>query len=96
MSDWQVGDLAVCVNTRNIERPRYVSVGGWELMIGRTYRVLWVGRDEDDGELIIDVGTQTGPKLAERFRKVDQPKDEPCEEEFVTLLKRIKRPVKVP
>ena len=94
--DWQVGDLAVCIKSGQWAHivggmassgPAYGEiravrrVGQW-----RSYIVLWL--EGYDGDCVNEAFT------AVRFRKV-RPDNEPCEEEFVTLLKRIK-PAKVP
>ena len=84
MSDWQVGDLAVCVDARPNEEFGDQS----DLVLGGTYTVtrivlsglgLWL-READHGNFLAF--------RAERFRKVTPDKHEACEDEFVTLLKR--------
>lgn len=96
MSDWQVGDRAVCVDA---------SGSRCALTVGRVYSVSgldWTeGFAELDGSLI-----PCGLLLAEiappfpydgfdprRFRKILPDQHEACETEFVTLLKRSKRRV---
>jgi hypothetical protein len=91
MSDWQVGDLAVCVRAgRLVNNLGVVGDGTGRLQEGKTYRVIGLGAL---GGLIIDgvpcdrerYGWGWNP---DRFRKVKPDKHEACEDEFVTLLKR--------
>ena len=72
--NWQAGDLAECINVCDIRgrdpyRPLNVRTGGRLLIKGMIYPVLGVELNEE-GELLLDVGAQLGPKLACRFRKV--------------------------
>jgi hypothetical protein len=94
VSDWQVGDLAVCVD----DSPRYV---GHRVIVekGHVYRVTGVA-EMPDGEaaLFLDgvIGWLPGEKCPvayriHRFRKIRPDEREACEPEFVTLLQRIKR-----
>ena len=86
MSDWQVGDLAVCVEL-NPQSP--CSLGN--LQVGQAYRVLEVAQEHYGTTLLIDgarSGHFTGHYRAFRFRKIRPDKHEACEDEFVTLLKR--------
>ncbi len=98
MSDWQVGDLAVCLKTdkwrgrqtgRVTDGPSYGSV----------HKVAWVGPSRC-GVLCLELeGIETPrnrdgsviPWTADRFRKIRPDEQEPCEVEFVTLLKRSKQ-----
>jgi hypothetical protein len=91
-TDWQVGDLAVCVEDQPL--PGTVSTGA-TIRKGAVYRV--VGLKEHRGDLNLflhgityrlGIGTR-----AFRFRKIRPDEQEACEPEFVTLLKRAKRPV---
>jgi hypothetical protein len=96
MSDWQVGDLAVCVD--NAVRCRESRAG--ILVLGRAYKVAVLGSPR--GTDIFCLGFRdhahtarkgfTPAFAAERFRKIRPDKHEACEEEFVTLLKRRKVP----
>lgn len=71
MDDWKPGDLAECVDVRDLRLPfRHVARGGRVLRIGMVYIVQSVLRDQA-GVWLLDVGAQHGPKLACRFRKVD-------------------------
>jgi hypothetical protein len=87
MSDWQVGDLAVCVDA------------GHNKMIetGKVYRVEAVrvapAGYSDTGSLGLVLegicsNDRGGGYHATRFRKIAPDKPEACEDEFVTLLKR--------
>jgi hypothetical protein len=97
--DWQVGDLAVCVNAD--PHPQYGPV---TLREGCVYRVAGVKPGLEFNSL---VGRQcigiyiagnlsaapAGSYVADRFRKIRPDEHQACEPEFVTLLKRAKRPV---
>lgn len=98
---WQIGDLAVCVDNN----PDYLyaepAISAFaRLEVGRVYRVLRIG-ENDRGSLGIDIGVQNKDLFAgfndiwppDCFRKVAPDKREACEPEFVTLIKRAKRPV---
>jgi hypothetical protein len=96
MSDWQVGDLAVCVDaTSRIART------GTSLAEGQVYRVSGLhmpgklvrsdfGSPADLGLFLVGLRSvsTSGAFDARRFRKVTPDKHEACEDEFVTLLKR--------
>lgn len=64
--DWQVGDLAECVDVRDFGG---VRTGGRVLKLGMIYIVRAVIPDDRDG-LLLEVHADYGPKLARRFRKV--------------------------
>lgn len=95
--DWQVGDLALCVDAGPSLRTGLHS----GLVVGKTYAVVGVEITPDNfydaGELglfIDDDPIPDGtPWAAGRFRKI-KPDTEPCEEEFTVLIKRMK-PAKV-
>lgn len=69
--DWRPGDLAECIDVRDLPcgrgRSRYLSVGGRLLRRGMIYIVAAVAVAGD--ELLLDVGVPPA-KLARRFRKV--------------------------
>lgn len=90
MSDWQVGDLAVCVDAGL--RQSFGPHLGCGLVLGRIYRVEAIGAPSIAGLPTLIV-SEVGRKIADRFRKILPDKHEECEPEFVTLLKRIKRTV---
>ena len=92
MSDWQAGDLAVCIYC-----DPGPQVDPWEPVVGQTYTVVRVGP--------LDIGWPDGTGLdfqddptcgdvkmwdAGWFRKIRPDKHEACEDEFITLLKRRK------
>lgn len=92
MSDWAVGDLAVCVDASPYQMPSRAGEP-WPMAKGSIWRVNWVGlsnrgkialRFEDEPPL--DSG-KIGWR-PHRFRKILPDEHEACEEEFVTLLKR--------
>lgn len=91
MTDWKVGDEAVCV--KSAERT----------FEGRVYTIKAIcppGRRDEDGFLNdtndLHLRFEELPKRVSywsssmRFRKVVRDKQEKCEPEFVTLLKRSK------
>ena len=92
MSDWAVGDLAVCVDAK----------GTSTISEGRVYRVSaiapperWQSGYTGIGLFLEGIGR---PCLnqdfrATRFRKIRPDEREACEPEFVQLLKRSKRKV---
>jgi hypothetical protein len=95
VSDWQVGDLALCVNAAKDAIDTRLNPA---LEERRTYRVERLGevsdyfclgleglRDPDDNKHFA--------YRADRFRKILPDEHEDCEPEFVTLLNRIKRKV---
>lgn len=97
MSDWAVGDLAVCVDgsPRTMEALRGTP---FPISAGQIRRVIGLGKSERPGSVSLFLDGECayfqkhGYGFAEgRFRKIDQ--HEPCEEEFQTLLKRSKRKV---
>ena len=85
---WEVGDLAVCVHFGPwLEEDGRLSLGP-DPRGGGTYVVSAVVTDLD-GDLCLWLdGPFSDSYLAEAFKKPDAHK--PCEEEFVTLLKRRK------
>jgi hypothetical protein len=101
MSDWQVGDLAVCVSVSHPNYPHPFA----RLQVGRAYTVEAVGRPIETwngrsfgGERALGL-CEVKPDIKGRgypeslFRKVRPDITEACEEEFVTLLKKSKRKV---
>lgn len=93
--DWQVGDLAVCVDASPC-RCTHGCGADTKLEEGRVYRVIgvippigfetWVNLDIGLGY----VGNHRGRvgAVTDRFRKIHPDAHEACEDEFVTLLKR--------
>ena len=99
MSDWQVGDLALCVDDAPCP-----TFGPAPLRAGATYHVVGVvpaniGRCGSCpaccGLYLDEVDCAALHGFAgHRFRKIRPDKRESCEPEFITLLKRTKRTVK--
>ena len=94
MSDWQVGDLAVRVETS-------CSGGHWgqnsEAPIGSVLRVVGLRRGpfcdcDAPLALLFEGGSERGGCCL-AYRKIRPDEREACEPEFVTLLQRIKRKV---
>ena len=98
-ADWQVGDLAVCVDASPCRciPGCGISLG---LVNGHIYRVLAVlpagnGADWDN----LDVGLGRIPMhrfygaCVDRFRKIRPDEHTQCEPEFVTLLQRSRKRV---
>lgn len=99
MSDWQVGDLAVCVDAGpSTFNGRLSNPARYGLLEGRRYRVTgMIIRADSPWQgvhcLLIDDPTFRLGLASIRFRKILPDKHEACEEEFVTLLKRTRRRV---
>lgn len=90
---WDVGDLALCVDDSPC---RCGTCGGAAMTVnaGSVYRVDGVFAFEAKPYLTFE-GVPAGARhkrgtYASRFRKILPDKHEPCEAEFVTLLKRSK------
>lgn len=94
MSDWSIGDLALCVDNG----VRYYEPRGNALELGRIYKVGAVGIPETVTYVCLGFRCLPSKKTygwafdARRFRKVVGDKHEACEPEFVTLLKRARVP----
>lgn len=95
MSDWQVGDLAVCVDVGDAPRTKFSGTGvaGRRLSLGATYTVVAIGAHRVTSETILLMEGQPNYAGAFRFRKIRPDAHEACEAEFLTLLKRSKRKV---
>jgi hypothetical protein len=92
MSDWQVGDLAVCVDDGPSREPRN-NPTIW-VVKGSCYRVSAVVHGLLlNGEPPHAICPFNGPTgwAENRFRKIRPDEHEDCEPEFVELLNRIKR-----
>jgi hypothetical protein len=95
MSDWQAGDLALCI---------YMMPGGqdaWEPTVGNVYTVMEIvdGLDADTRKDRVGLELNEDPYPdpircwpADWFRKIRPDEHEACEPEFVQLLKRSKTP----
>lgn len=93
MSDWQVGDLALCVVK---PKPDPGITSGWSPAVGSTYTVMEVARDMRGVVLNFFEDAAYDPYCgfdAFCFRKIRPDKHEDCEPEFVELLNRVKRKV---
>ncbi len=97
MGDWQVGDLAVCVDD---SPPQFCPKCGRKeavnlppLVAGSVYRVRDCGLSKCGGNYGLAVQKGKGGWNADRFHKIRPDEQEACEPEFVTLLKRSKRKV---
>jgi hypothetical protein len=95
VSDWQVGDKALCVDAGPDRF--YGDVG---LTLGRIYTVvgLPMGNQYDRWKEGLELGEVRPPKpsvgyASYRFRKIRPDEHEDCEPEFVELLNRSKRKV---
>ena len=89
---WEVGDMAVCVLQGMIDTGCCAHSGKNAPSVGRIGKVVAIMAYPDCAclYLVLESGEEG---FFERFRKVVRDKYEPCETEFVTLLKRAKRPV---
>ncbi|MEO5586083.1 MAG: hypothetical protein ABIQ81_00150 [Novosphingobium sp.] len=70
MSDsWQAGDRAQVIERADLRgRNGHLACGGRFLRPGATYQVRAIL--QRDGDQLLDIGVRSGPKLAQRFRKV--------------------------
>lgn len=101
MSDWQVGDLAVCVdagpckNAHELINPHRQGA----LVLGKAYLVIGLGRARRERFSLFVKGATAADQdygfgfSVHRFRKIRPDEQEACEPEFVTLIKRAKRKV---
>lgn len=94
MADWQVGDLALCVDAR----VKFISgyrCDGNGLEEGRIYRVVASSQHPLTRVLVLHLDPMVNGdgSAASRFRKIRPDEHKSCEPEFVTLLKRSKRKV---
>lgn len=91
MADWQVGDLAVCVDATPVRGfPLYLTQGATYTVTGLHWSICphygpGLGLDFAEIESVTIDGYYSG-----RFRKIRPDEYEACEPEFVTLLKRIR------
>lgn len=104
MTDWAVGDLALCVDDSPCQCGSCSGVP-INLFAGNHYRVLAISNPHQRGNpnhtwISLDVGAAPsqghapGGQSAHRFRKIHPDEREACEPEFVQLLKRTRRTVK--
>jgi hypothetical protein len=85
--DWQIGDLAVCVDASKHNGSPYPAP---PLVEGRSYTVSFVAYGLK-GIGVVEASCEPAPAFKiERFRKIRPDAQERCEEEFETLLKRSK------
>jgi hypothetical protein len=99
--DWKVGDLALCIDDSMCMCHKCGGSVITGLRAGNVYRVLdFCTTAGGVFGLRIDRPPSTHPVhrgsigcAAFRFRKIRPDEREACEPEFVTLLKRAKRPV---
>jgi hypothetical protein len=97
VSDWEVGDLAVCVDASPPQRFTDLFVENWgtatPLVRNKVYTVAKVGAVKGGYRGLATTEDPDEPWLVTRFRKIRPDKIKACEEEFRTLLKR--KPVSV-
>jgi hypothetical protein len=91
MTDWQVGDLAVCVD--DAERPTSIPSDLAKIKRGNVYRVARILCGGLGLQFEEAVTRHSAGYWEDRFRKIRPDEHQACEPEFVTLLKRAKRPV---
>jgi hypothetical protein len=94
MSDWQAGDLALCVDDTPPRNP--LNRPAFKLKAGQTYCVSAIVHGIlVDGEPPHRISPIVGPVgwREERFRKIRPDEHQSCEPEFVTLLENFKRKV---
>lgn len=93
MTDWQVGDLAVCVSNEpcdccgmHLPAPeigQVLTVAGVKACEGSLFLLLPDGPTTRDG-----IHTNDPWFAASEYRKVVKDAHEACEEEFITLLRK--------
>jgi hypothetical protein len=91
MTDWQVGDLAVCVD----DGPCPYYGRDPQIVKGGVYTVADVL--PNNGLLLEGIQSQSssGGYAMKMFRKIRPDQHEACEPEFVTLIKRVSCPVSI-
>jgi hypothetical protein len=89
VSDWAVGDLAVCVNNEAL--PWSSNADYRKLVVGQVYRVSGLRPHPITLGLHVSGIDSVWGLSCDRFRKIRPDEREACEPEFVTLLQRIKR-----
>jgi hypothetical protein len=95
MSDWQVGDLALCIENMPCDECGVVTN---EVSIGATYRVGDIMEEDDNLWLFLPEVPPTNHEhwppdpwyRHTQFRKIRPDEQEACEPEFASLLKRSK------
>jgi hypothetical protein len=90
MSEWQVGDLAVCVIGDGWFGYEHGSVPSAAPQKNAVYRVVKV-RPRDALVFLCFAEIDAKGWNSAAFRKIRPDEHEACESEFVTLLQRIKR-----
>jgi hypothetical protein len=91
VSDWQVGELAVCVDVDwydcngRVHVPRTIQLGE----VRRVEAVVPADCGQCVGLIFADTRA-----VAQRFRKIRPDAHEACESEFMTLLKKSRQTVK--
>jgi hypothetical protein len=93
MSDWQVGDLAVCVEARRSPLTEGSVYTVAAVFFDPAYNTL--GEFTEHTLLLREITPWPGKNgfCPTRFRKIRPDERQACEPEFVTLLKRSKRKV---
>ena len=90
--DWQIGDLAVCIEGGDwfsFEKQDFDGIGP---ELGSVHKVTFVSIQH--GGVALDFAEWPDEWFwADAFRKIRPDEHEACEPEFVTLIKRAKRPV---
>jgi hypothetical protein len=92
VSDWEVGDKALCVESGHSTRQGVIYTVSDVWPSGDEFQGV-VNITQDDLLLFVELGFLGDGSNCQRFRKIRPDKHEPCEEEFTTLLKR--KPVSV-
>jgi len=94
MSEWQVGDLAVCVDAGPIRIGNRFNARP-DLIEGHVYRVIALdcAHPEWQNEPCLELEGVFFLASVQRFRKIRPDEQEACEPEFVTLLRKSKQRV---
>ena len=90
---WEVGDLALCVDTDPAHRVFGTGVAGKRFKLGAVYCVAHVGTHPVTDELVLLMEGQSKTAGAFRFRKIRPDEHQACEEEFRILIMLSKKRV---
>lgn len=87
MSDWQVGDLALCICTRDLKEPTTQGKGiaGRRLRMGAIYTVAGLNPHRLWGLSLVLAEEGAGTAGAKRFIKVTPPVADDLDRETLTL-----------
>jgi len=91
--DWKVGDLALCIESGKVTREGVVYTVSDVQLPGELRHGFNNGEDFPLLDFFEIPAPPNEASDGRRFRKIRPDEHEPCEEEFVTLIKRSKLPM---